>query len=64
VTIEQVDNGVKMLVDCYEAVDEDILDEWEANFITDMHERYLQYEDSMFISPKQLEKLSKIYKKL
>lgn len=63
-TIDQVDNGAKMLVDCYEAVDEGILDEWEANFISDMHERYVQYEDAMFISPKQLEKLSKIFRKL
>lgn len=53
-----------MLVDCYEAIDEGVLDEWETNFVTDMYERYVQYEDAMFISPKQLEKLSKIYKKL
>lgn len=34
--------------------------EWEIDFCSDMQERWMQYEDDMFVSEKQLEVLKRL----
>lgn len=63
-TIGNVEKGVVMIEACFSAVGGEELDGWESNFVSDMHARFEEWGEDMFISPKQLEKLQECYEKV
>jgi hypothetical protein len=44
--------------------DSDLISEWEANFISDLQERFEQWEEKMYISEKQADTIERIYNKV